>query len=212
MRVHEKAMLVVFSAMFIVGTLGILVYPVFGNDTLIWEANVFSSGLEVTSPVLVQGVRYRVVASDRWWYSKPAEDNLAADAQYYTTNWTDSWNWVNHFPAPDGHSFLQINQQDVDWGAFSNGDTGHTYTINYTGQGNAITFRIFDWKDGNYTNNDCKLLVRIYRETTVGGSVVGPNSPSTIQLWAISAFVVTLAIIASVFKYCPKTASARSTS
>jgi len=212
MEVHEKAMLVVFSAMFIVGTLGIVVYPVFGNDAPIWEHNVLSSGLEVTSPVLAQGVRYRIVASDRWWYSKPDEDNLAADAQYYTTNWTDSWNWADHLLAPDGHSFLQINQQDVNWGVFSNGDTGHTYTISYTGQGNAITFRIVDWKDGNYANNDCKLLVRIYEETTVGGNVVVSDSPGTILLWAISAFVVTLIIIASVFKYCPKTASARSTS
>ena len=70
--------------------------------------------------------------------------------------------WTNAFPAPDGHSFLQINDQDVSWGPFSNYSTGHTDSINYVGQGLPITFRLVDWMDGDYSNNFCHLPVQIW--------------------------------------------------
>jgi len=161
--------------------------------SLLWEDQVLSSGLEVTSLVLISGEQYTVVVSDRWWHSKPSEDNLAADAMYYTTDYTDSWDWVNHFAAPDGHSFLQIDGQDVDWGPFSNGDTNHTYTIGYAGQDAALVFRIVDWVDGNYTNNECKLLVRIYGEHTVGGTIIDADLFGT-SLYVVSFFAVIFSV------------------
>jgi hypothetical protein len=161
--------------------------------SLLWEDQVLSSGLEVTSLVLISGEQYTVVVSDRWWHSKPSEDNLAADAMYYTTDYTDSWDWVNHFAAPGGHSFLQIDGQDVDWGPFSNGDTNHTYTIGYAGQDAALVFRIVDWVDGNYTNNECKLLVRIYGEHTVGGTIIDADLFGT-SLYVVSFFAVIFSV------------------
>ena len=131
------------------------------QETLIWTANVYSDGASVTSPVLELGTTYRIEASEIWWYNVPGGWGLAADAYYYTTGW-NGWDWTNSFPAPDGHSFLQIDGMDVNWGPFSNGDAGHTYNITYTGTGSPITFRIVDWIDGNNSNNYCHLPVEIW--------------------------------------------------
>jgi len=38
---------------------------------------------------------------------------------------------ANPYPAPDGHSFLQINGADVNWEPISNGNTVHKYSIIY---------------------------------------------------------------------------------
>ncbi len=188
---RSKVLAVVFLSVLAIGTM-FFIAPV-KSLSLLWENQVLSSGLEVSSLVLISGEQYTVVVSDRWWYSKPSEDNLAADAMYYTTDYTDSWDWVNHFAAPDGHSFLQIDGQDVDWGLFSNGDTNHTYSINYTGQGAALTFRIVDWVDGNYTNNECKLLVGIYGEHTVGGTIMDADLFGT-SLYVVSFFAVIFSV------------------
>jgi hypothetical protein len=188
---RSKVLAFVFLSVLVIGTM-FFVAPV-RSLSLLWEDQVLSSGLEVTSPVLISGEQYTIVVSDRWWYSKPSEDNLAADAMYYTTDYTDSWDWVNHFAAPDGHSFLRIDGQDIDWGPFSNGDTNHTYSINYTGQSAALTFRIVDWVDGNYTNNECKLLVRIYGEHTVGGTIVDADLFGT-SWYVVSIFAVILSV------------------
>jgi hypothetical protein len=183
--------------MFLLGTSETLFRPIFAFETLIWEGYVPSTGSSVTTNVtLLQDEQYRIVVSDRWWYSKPTENNLAADAQYYTNNWTDSWEWLNYF-KPDGHSFLQINGTDVDWGPFSNGDTGHTYTIFYAGEGAPITFGIVDWVDGNYANNECHLHVRIYEEVTVGGHIVDLNPLDATPLWVLGSLAVGLSIAVS---------------
>jgi hypothetical protein len=188
---RSRILAVVFLSVLVIGTT-LFIAPV-ESLSLLWEDQVPSSGLEVTSPVLISGEQYTIVVSDRWWYSKPSEDNLAADAMYYTKNYTDSWDWVDNFAAPDGHSFLQIDGQDVDWGPFSNGDTNHTYSINYTGQDAALVFRIVDWVDGNYTNNECKLLVRIYDEYLVGGTIIDANLFGT-SSYIISLFAVILSV------------------
>jgi len=135
-------------------------YTVSASETLVWGADVYSDGTPVTSPVLESGKLYRIVAAEIFWYDYA--NNLAADAMYYTTDPSNHWQWVNHLPAPGGHSFLQINGADVYWGPFSNGDTGHTYFITYIGQGSPITFRIIDWIDRSYENNHCHLPVEIY--------------------------------------------------
>lgn len=201
MKVYKKT-IVFLSMLFFMGLLIVAVSPVMAYEVLIWDEYALSTGAEITSPVLEAGELYRVVADENWWYN--VTFNLAADAQYYTTNSSDSWDWVNNFPAPGGGSFLQINGQNVSWGPFSNGDTGHTYTIYYTGEGAAVTLRIVDWMDGNYTNNDCKIRVRIYESVTVGGYVVDSNPFETVGLWIIGAVMVVL-ITVPVVKYCRKT-------
>lgn len=168
------------------------VFPVLGAGTfLVWEGEVPSSGEEVWSVFLLDGVQYLIVAEGMWWYNYSY--NLAADAMYYTTDHSNSWDWGNYFPAPGGHSFLQINGADVNWGPFSNGDTGHRYSLYYLGEGSSISFRIVDWMDGDYEDNICRLSVKIYREVTVGGYVVdydsGMRFPSWIGILALASII-----------------------
>ena len=192
------------SMLFLVGMLVVVVSPVMADIILIWDSYVSGSGAVVASPVLEDGKSYRIVVGGTiWWYDYGL--NLAADAQYYTTDSSDNWNWGNYFAAPDGHSFLQINGQDVSWGAFSNGDTGHSYTIYYTGEGAAITFRIVDWMDGNYDNNECTLHVRIYESVSVGGHIVDSNRFEPVEFWIISALMLAVVIAVPVIKYRTKT-------
>jgi len=205
LKMRSRVLAVVFLSVLVIGTT-FFIAPV-KSLSLLWEDQVPSSGLEVTSPVLISGEQYTIVVSDRWWYSKPSEDNLAGDAMYYTTNYTDSWDWVDNFAAPGGHSFLQIDGQDVYWGPFSNGDTNHTYTIGYTGQDAALVFRIVDWVDGNYTNNECKLLVRIYGEHTVGGTIIDADQFGT-SLYVVSILVVILSVT-FVTMFCDKLSARR---
>jgi hypothetical protein len=188
------AFCVVLSALFLVGVLKVAVSPV-AAEYLVWEGSVYSSGAEVYSPVLGSGGRYRIEVSEIWWYDY-YDKNLAADAMYYTTSALDSWDWLNHFPAPSGHSFLQINSLDVDWGLFSNGDTGHTYSIRCIGNGTSVSFRIVDWMDEDYGNNFCHFPVRIYEDVTVGGYVVDSDSSSEglFTPWVIGAFVLSVGV------------------
>ena len=139
----------------------------FTMKTLIWSEIAWSAsdmraihGSSINSPVLEVDKIYQIEVSEMFWYNYSA--NLGADAMYYTTNSSNDWNWNNSYPAPDGHSFLQINGEDVNWGSLSNGDTGHTYTINYIGQGQTLAFQIVDWMDDNYDNNYCHLPISIY--------------------------------------------------
>jgi hypothetical protein len=170
-------------------------------QSLVWQGDVSSSGASVTTPTLQLGVTYEIVASQAWWYNYPS--NLAADAQYYTTNSSDSWDWYNYY-KPGTHSFLQINGTDVDWGPFSNGDTGHTYTIYFMGQGGPIILAIVDWVDQNYANNHCHLQVDIYCETTVGGRVVDSSPQNTNWLIAVGALLLTSAAIVPVVIHVKK--------
>lgn len=145
------------------------------QETLIWSGNVSSDGTTTTGPVLDAFVQYRIVAKEIFWVNFPT---MAADAMYYTDS-PPEWVWVNFFPAPGGHSFLQIDEKDVDWGPFNNGNPGgsaaggHTYSIYYEGTGAAITFRIVDWIDGNYDNNYCHLPVEIYELPMETGYTLG---------------------------------------
>jgi len=205
MKVCERMLFVFLSVLFLVGMLGVVVSPVMADEVLIWDVYALGSGATITSPLLKSGYTYRIVANEIWWYDY--DFNLAADAQYYTTDGSDSWDWTNYFTAPGGHSFLQINEQDVNWGAFSNGDTDHTYTFYYTGADAAITFRIVDWMDENYDNNDCKIRVRIYESVTVGGYVLDSNRFEPVDFWVISALMLAVAIAVPVIKYHRKTHS-----
>jgi hypothetical protein len=176
--------------------------PVMAREVLIWDEYVLSSGVEVISPKLEYGKLYRIVADEVWWYNW--DNNLAADAQYYTTDPSDSWNWKNYLPAPNGHSFLQIDGEDVNWGPFSNGDNGHRYTVYCIGDGVSVTFKIVDWMDGNYGNNYCKIRVRIYESVIVGGYVVDSEPLEAVNLPIISAMIAGMLITIPLSNYCRK--------
>lgn len=187
-----KGCLVVLSLAFSLGLLvvslsSVMAAPSGAQEYLVWEGDVYSSGVPVASPVLASGITYRIVAQEVWLYN--ASYSLAADAQYYTTSSVDTWDWLNNF-RPGSHSFLQINVQDVNWGPFSNGDTNHTYSIYYNGQGAPINFKIVDWVDQNYDNNVCHLHLRIYAEVTVGGHVVDSSPADTVRLWTVGALLL----------------------
>jgi hypothetical protein len=208
-----KKTLIVFSIVVLFVMLSGLSSQVHASDPLIWEGSVSSSGAPVVGPVLTLGESYTIVASNRWWYNNP--QNLAADAEYYTTDYSDSWNWGNYFRVDD-HSFLQINGEDVEWGPFSNGDTNHTYSINYIGQGTAITFAIVDWVDFNYSNNVCHLDVTITESSTcVGGYIVDPASGSGfgygVLFAAVGICVLTVPAAALVVKRRAKARCVKST-
>lgn len=157
-------------------------------DTQIWTSWVYSNGTPVTTPVILEnGVTYRIEVSEVFNYDLP--HNLAADAMYYTTQYPSSWDWGNHFPAPGGHSFLQINGADVNWGPFSNGDQYHTYTNMYTGTGAAITFRIIDWVDNDYSNNQCHLVVKIFAPDRYYGATPGYwKQPQHFSAWTATGY------------------------
>lgn len=159
--------------------IAVSISPVRAQETLIWEEDVLSTGEPVSSPVLEAGREYRIEAKGYWcsWSFETGLIEFAADAQYYTpTPWSPGYNyWIwettNTFPAPGGHSFLQINGLDVNWGPFSNGDSlgqGHEYTIYYTGAGAPVTFTIVDWIDGDSYDNSCHIHVKMYE---------GPSPP-----------------------------------
>ncbi|MGD6852655.1 MAG: hypothetical protein ACQCN6_11400 [Candidatus Bathyarchaeia archaeon] len=156
------------------------IYSASATETQIWSGTAWSAsdmraiyGDSGTSSVLEKGKTYRIEVSEIFWYNFKGA-NLAADAMYYTTDPSDFWNWNSYNSAPDGHSFVQIDSQDVNWGPFSNGASGHTYSINYVGQGKALTFQIVDWIDGDYDNNYCHLPITIYLvPTTATGSTPG---------------------------------------
>jgi hypothetical protein len=159
-----------------------MVNAVSPSETLIWSSDpnttppqVSSLGNPVTTPMSLKvGATYRIEASEIFWYDQPGQHE--ADALYYTTG-TGNWEWTNHYSCPDGHSFLQINNKDVNWGSFNNGviatGAGHTYSIKYIGQGEPITLRIYDWLDVSKDNNYCHISVRIYLQC--GGSGLTPG-------------------------------------
>lgn len=135
-------------------------------DILIWEADVWSTGSPVVSPVLEAGREYRIVAKGWFISTHPLWGwvTYAGDAQYYTMEFDGAFiygpTWTTPLPAPDGHSFLQMDGMDVNWGPFSN--TDHEYTTLYTGTGAPITFAIVDWVDGTPERNFCHIHVWIY--------------------------------------------------
>jgi hypothetical protein len=161
-----------FAALLIV----IPIQTVAAQETLIWEEEL-SSYLcpPVTSPVLEAGREYRIwIRGTFASYTMSGIIEYAADAMYYTimnvptgTN-PDIWVWPDYQPAPDGHSFVQIDGNDVNWGPFNNGVVnpwgGHEYTINYVGTGASITFSIEEWMDPlrDCVLNFCHFDIKIY--------------------------------------------------
>jgi hypothetical protein len=179
----------IISALFIAAFITILISSATA-ETLFWKGIVFSNlGTPVTTPSLELGEPYRIVSSYRFWYNITA--SVQADAQYYTnaTAQYDLTNWDNHYPAPNGHSFLQINGTDVNWGSFSNGDSNHAYSIEYAGRNESISFQIVDWMDQDYLNNNCHFDISIYREN---------GTDYVTYSYGFTVLVAILAIIASI--------------
>jgi len=197
----KTGLYVLILTLFLMGMLTVSVRA--QGEKLVWEGNVYSSGAEVFTPLLEAG-EYRIVAREIWWYNYSAY--LAADVQYYTTDNSSALYWGNYFPAPGGHSFLQIMKEDVDWGPFSNGDTWHKYTIFYTlTDSAAMSFRIVDWIDGDYDNNFSHIHVRVYKVWTVGGYVVDSNPLETGAPWIIGALLLAVVVTVPIVKYVRKT-------
>jgi hypothetical protein len=148
------------------------ILQVHAETTLVWKDTAYSNtGAPITTPILEMGKQYTINATSCFWYN--ASSGFQADAQYYTTS-NNGWYWDNNLSLANGHSFLQINGTDANWGPFSNGETGHEYSITYSGQGSALTFQIVDWMDQNYTNNNCHIVISIYLEN----SPISTNSPN----------------------------------
>jgi hypothetical protein len=153
MKKHKTTfVLMLLSALII----PIAILNVAAQETPFWGADVPSTGESILTPTLEGGREYHIAVYGVFYYDFPK--NLVADAQYYTTDPSDYSNWGNVFPAPDGHSFLQINAVDVYWGTYS---PGHSYDIHILGTEAPISFRIFDWVDQDYSNNICHLRVEI---------------------------------------------------
>lgn len=157
------------SAFALVFALIFIAVPILGVQgwswPCIWEEDVWSTGGPVVSPVLEAGREYRIEAQGWFISTHPVYGwvTFAADAQYYTMEFDGTFiygpTWTTPLPAPDGHSFLQIDGMDVNWGPFSN--TVHEYQINYIGTGAPITFAIVDWIDGTPDRNFSHTHVRI---------------------------------------------------
>jgi len=126
-------------------------------DTLIASFDVSSDGTPVDSPILNSGTSYRIVAREIYCVSNTESPRVYADAMYYSSDTQPGgWIWNSYETLPDGHSFLQINGMDVDWGSYY---SDHRYEIEYIGEGTAITFQIYDWIDEDYSNNYCHLEI-----------------------------------------------------
>ena len=179
----------------------VIMLPVMAVETFIWEAWVPSTGVDVVSPVLENGKQYRIVAEEIWWYNYPVR--LEADAQYYTTDNSSSWDWVSYLHAPGGHSFLRIDGEDIEWGPFSNGDTGHKYEIHFIGKGAPATFRLVDLING-YGNNECHLVVRIYKDVRVGGRIVDSTTPGIDLPWIATALTLAMVVTVPIIWYSRK--------
>jgi len=164
-----KKLRVIF-ALTLISALIIIVVPILGVQgwswPCIWEADVWSTGGAVVSPVLEAGREYRIDVNGWFISTHPVYGwvTFAADAQYYTMEFNGTFifgpTWTTPLPAPGGHSFLQIDGMDVNWGTFNN--TDHEYTTYYTGTGAPITFAIVDWIDGTPERNFSHIHVRIY--------------------------------------------------
>jgi len=208
LKKNLKAIFPIFSLTLLLIGILMLVAPATAAPTLVWEGSVSSSGEEVVSPILEDGIQYIIVVNGSWWYNY--DGNLAADAQYYTTDWTNNWIWGNYLSAPppgSEHSFLQINGADVDWGPFNNGyddHLGHSYTVWCTGEGAALTFRIVDWVDSDYENNDCHIDLLIYKDVIVGGYVLDSNPWEASALFIIGALIFAVAVTVPIIKYSRK--------
>jgi hypothetical protein len=199
----RKTLVVLALVMFAVGAVGfsrvqlVRAAPVQG---FVWEGDVYSSGTSVVSPVLEAGTSYVIQVQEIWFYDYA--NNLAADAMFYTTDPGDSWDWQSHNALAGNHSFLQIDSGDVNWGPFSNGDTGHKYAIAYIGNGVAINFRIVDWLDSNYVNNECHIHVKIYLATTVGGYIADYGVSNVYLAWMFGAVAFGVVVAGSIVAYC----------
>jgi hypothetical protein len=136
----------------------------------IWSGWVYSkdggsgaTGAIVTTPDLPSNAVCTVTAKEIFWYNWAANLKLEADAQCYQTSAGGAF-----IPAPDGHSFLQLGTGeplDVSWGPCTN---SHVYTYDLLGTGDPLNLRIYDWIDGDVTNNNCHLPVTVSCEAAGG--------------------------------------------
>jgi hypothetical protein len=173
----NKSVYLISSAILLFAIVLVSLSDVRAQESLFWTDNAYSAtGAAVSTPTLILGTEYRIVASTIFWYNYSG--GLEADAQYYTTA-NSSWNWVNNYSSPNGHSFLLIDGSDVNWGSFSNGDTNHTYSITYVGNGRPIIFQVYDWIDQDILNNYCHIEIYIYQGQSAPTPTPSPTQTPT---------------------------------
>jgi hypothetical protein len=134
-----------------------------------WFGIVYSNPLqgpnEVTTPVLNNGDMYSVTTWDHFYLdTRDQQNQVTADAQFYQIN---DGPWLKPVLGNPVHSFLQINNNDVNWGTTVN-LPDHEYTVEIAGQGSPVTLRIKDWYDNEYTYNYCHQVVCIIPEDRDG--------------------------------------------
>jgi hypothetical protein len=123
------------------------------SERLIWELWACSTGNNYTSPILADARQYRIEIFSQFIYNKTLDGR--ADAMYYSQD-----DWANYYAAPDDHSFMQIDGEDVHWGTYN---SSHLYSIFLEGTGASLRFQIIDWVDNTWGNNNWSLRIRIFR-------------------------------------------------
>lgn len=125
--------------------------------------NTSNSNGVTSSEILENGKTYKFVVSGEWT-NRPGEK---VDAKFTTMD-----DWLNWADAPSGGYDpklldVQVNDLFVDWGLYS---SDHTYSINYTGDGNPVNFRVFDGdvssgviNEGWYGDNNGDLTIKIFK-------------------------------------------------
>jgi hypothetical protein len=122
----------------------------------------------ITSSVsLDAGTWYRFEVSGTY----EAGDSITADAEYsYRPVGPGTHVWQE--PVENYESYgadlldLKVNNGFVDWGPYND---SHTYTLDFLGLGNAVTFQINDFYASNDSGN---LNVKIYALVPVPGAVL----------------------------------------
>lgn len=128
-----------------------------------------SNSTGIASNILTSGEHYRIEVSGTWrfvnWATIAIPELGLADAGYsyripnvYALNTVNAW--VNGDDLTSGYAGyleLQIDNQNINWGTFN---PDHVYTIDVTGAGAPLNFRILD---NVYGDNVGSLTVKIYQ-------------------------------------------------
>ena len=70
MNVYKKTAFLAFSSILLLLAVSmVIMLPVMAVETFIWESWVYSTGVDVVSPILDDGRQYRIVAEEIWWYN-----------------------------------------------------------------------------------------------------------------------------------------------
>jgi hypothetical protein len=121
-------------------------------------------------------------------YQVDEDQDIQADAQFYSMDGWVTWSKPES-PAGTFHSFLQMDDNDVNWGDLDP-STFHEYTVQFTGLGKPNTLRIIDWYDSSYLNNHCHLQVCIIPQSVNTPEFPSPFLPATMMIGFLGAVLL----------------------